>query len=241
MIETSGPACSVALARVMGETWELVAELPAPGHAPLPEMEHTAQLLPMIRALLPEGGFGRLRAVACSSGPGSYTALRAGLSSAKGICLALDKVLLQASTLRGLAAAGRDLVNEPTPTPGGSDEGSAITGVALALVPARRNEVYAALYAADLTELAHPAVYENTEAWRRGMVARGVTLVCSPDVTVLAGFGESPFETAVVPLRASNLLSECALRIKKNSFDDLASTAPLYLRPPHITKAKNRL
>ncbi len=229
MIETSGPHCSVALARAAGHEWTLVAELPTAGKAPPPEMDHTAQLLPLIKAILPVDGFERLRAVACSSGPGSYTALRAGLSSAKGICLALGKPLLQASTLGGLAAAAF-----------AKTEGAA-RGHILALVHARRNDVYAAVYDADGREVEPPGVTENTERWREGILARGVSLVCSPHADVLASFGESRLKTVLIPLSASNLLAECAVRIKSLAFDDLASAAPLYLRAPHITKPKTRL
>ena len=114
-------------------------------------------------------------------------------------------------------------------------------GHILAVVPARRNEVYAAIYAPDLAELSPPAVEENSEFWRETLVAQGVSLVCSPDENVLASFGESRLRTVLTPLRAGNLLAECTVRIKNLGFDDLASTAPLYLRAPHITKPKSRL
>ncbi len=239
MIETSGPYCSVAVAQLLAGEWTLVGEEPgvrgaatAPQAAPQEPMSHTALLLPMIKDLLPADGFERLRAVACSSGPGSYTALRAGLSSAKGICLALEKPLVQASTLRGLAAAGR----------AGSTPSGEAACYLLAVVPARRQEVYAAIYDADtLAERGAPGVYENTESWRQSLLTQGVTHVCSPAAAVLESFGESRLPTRLVPLTASNLLTECVLRIKNNAFDALGSTAPLYLRPPHITKPKTSL
>jgi tRNA threonylcarbamoyladenosine biosynthesis protein TsaB len=79
-----------------------------------------------------------LSAVAVSNGPGSYTGLRIGLATAKGICFAIDKPLICLPTLQVLAAA----VQAPAET------------LLLPLLDARRMEVYAAVYTADLQEVA---------------------------------------------------------------------------------------
>jgi tRNA threonylcarbamoyladenosine biosynthesis protein TsaB len=78
-----------------------------------------------------------ISAVAVSNGPGSYTGLRIGLATAKGICFALDKPLICLPTLQILAAA----VHSP--------DGNLL----LPLLDARRMEVYAAVYTAELQEV----------------------------------------------------------------------------------------
>lgn len=120
--ETSTPVCSVALAdadRVLGEyTLELG------GH-------HSERLLPMSERLLQDVGIGisELEGVAVASGPGSFTGLRIGMGTAKGLCLALGFPLLPVPTLEGMAF----LV--------------AYDGMPVcAMLDARRGEVYAGVY-----------------------------------------------------------------------------------------------
>ena len=233
MIESSGPHCSVATARLGEGTWRLEATASSAAKA-WPPMRHTAQLLPLIKEVIPAGGYARLRAVACSSGPGSYTALRAGLSSAKGICLALDKPLLQVSTLRGLAAAAAQKDS-------GDSFAAAAGGNILVAIPARRTEVYTAAYAPDLAEVSAPAVVTADEAWVEKVTRDGFWVVASPDEALLGRFDGSRIRLASTVLNASNLLAECVIRMKNSTYNDLASTVPLYLRPPFITRAKTRL
>jgi tRNA threonylcarbamoyladenosine biosynthesis protein TsaB len=75
--------------------------------------------------------------VAVSNGPGSYTGLRIGLATAKGICFALDKPLICLPTLQVLASA--------VDAPAGS--------LLLPMLDARRMEVYAAVYSSTLEEV----------------------------------------------------------------------------------------
>ena len=74
-----------------------------------------------------------LDAVAVSEGPGSYTSLRVGFSTAKGLCYALDKPLIVVNTLRALAKAAfaEEMLTE---------------SLYCAMIDARRMEVYAAVY-----------------------------------------------------------------------------------------------
>ena len=237
LIETSGPTSSVALAQRTDAAWTVLAQAPNATDEPPAPMQHTAQLLPLIRSVLPPEGWARLAAVGTSSGPGSYTALRAGLSTAKGICAARGLPLLQASTMRGVASVARGGL-----TPKRGPEGRGGGGTALVLLPARRSEVYAATYALDdLRERSAPAVVENDAAWREGHLSTGVTVVCGPDPGLLASFDRGGTQLVEVPLEANNLLTECALRISENRFDGLANTVPLYVRPPYITRTRTRL
>ena len=246
LLETSGPTSSVALAQRAGDAWALLAQAPPADEGPRPEMQHTAELLPLIRSVLPPDGWGRLCAVATSSGPGSYTALRAGLSTAKGICLARELPLIQASTMRGMAAVARERLTPKPATAHDDRSGAATTDpepeVILVVLPARRNEVYAATYAwADLREVAAPAVVENDGAWRAGQLSTAQAAVCAGSAALLASFDVRRTRGAVVSLAASNLLAECSLRISENLFDDLAASVPLYVRAPFITRARTRL
>ncbi|HOI86899.1 MAG TPA: tRNA (adenosine(37)-N6)-threonylcarbamoyltransferase complex dimerization subunit type 1 TsaB [Lentimicrobium sp.] len=128
-IETATPVCSVALltgGRILGlkETRE--------------KNSHAAVVTVFIDELLREQGLepSDLDAVAVSKGPGSYTGLRIGVSTAKGLCYALDIPLISVGTLESMSAGMRSLL------PG--DEGMPV--LLAPMIDARRMEVYTALF-----------------------------------------------------------------------------------------------
>ena len=129
-LDTSTQNCSVAL-HENGQlvTQELVSE----------EGSHSKALTLLIEKVMKTAGraLAELSAVAVSNGPGSYTGLRIGLATAKGICFALDKPLICLPTLQVLSAAVQ--------VPSGN--------LLLPLLDARRMEVYAAVYTAELQEV----------------------------------------------------------------------------------------
>lgn len=129
-LETSTLHCSVAL-HEKGEllSHELVSE----------EGSHSKALTLLIEKVMKTAGrtLADLTAVAVSNGPGSYTGLRIGLATAKGICFALDKPLICLPTLQILSA-----VVQP---PAGS--------LLIPMLDARRMEVYAAVYSPKLEEV----------------------------------------------------------------------------------------
>ena len=81
-----------------------------------------------------------LRAISVSAGPGSYTGLRVGMATAKGLCYALNIPLITISTLKIMASAAR---NEPV-------------DLLCPMIDARRMEVFTALYDKDLHEVMPP-------------------------------------------------------------------------------------
>ena len=129
-LDTSTQNCSVALHK-NGQliTQELVTE----------EGSHSKALTLLIEKVMKTAGIelSELSAVAVSNGPGSYTGLRIGLATAKGICFALDKPLICLPTLQVLASAVD------------ATAGSLL----LPLLDARRMEVYAAVYSSTLAEV----------------------------------------------------------------------------------------
>lgn len=94
-------------------------------------LQHSQRLFTEIEAVLQTASMDMagVRAVAVSSGPGSFTGLRIGLSAAKGLCLAADKTLVTVSTL-DILAARLPFARLPV----------------CAVLDARKREVYTALY-----------------------------------------------------------------------------------------------
>jgi tRNA threonylcarbamoyladenosine biosynthesis protein TsaB len=117
-LDTSTPVASVALS-VDDEVYERAEQVTT----------FSERLMAMIDELFTEAGVrpSSLNAVVCGAGPGSFTGLRMGLSTAKGLCLGTGCRLLLISSLEALAAQ----------VPGGT---------VLAAVDAFRGEIYAALY-----------------------------------------------------------------------------------------------
>ena len=92
---------------------------------------HSQTLLPMLNEIVRrvELDLNQIDAIAISSGPGSFTGLRIGSATAKGLGLALNKPIIPVPTLEGLAynLFGTEKVVCP-------------------MMDARRNQVYTALY-----------------------------------------------------------------------------------------------
>ena len=124
-IDTSTAACSVALHqddRLLG-CYDL-----------LTERTSAAMLTTLISDVVQQSGYElhHLNAVAVAKGPGSYTGLRIAVSTAKGLCFALDKPLLSVNTLTAMAEQVRPFFPEDY--------------VLCPMIDARRMEVYCAFY-----------------------------------------------------------------------------------------------
>jgi len=133
-IETSTQVCSVSLS-IDGKT-EAVKE----SHT---KNSHAELLTIFAQQLLSEQNyaFKELDAIAVSKGPGSYTGLRIGVSTAKGLCYSLDKPLIAITTLESMAAG---MITQLK-----SDDIS--NTLFCPMIDARRMEVYSALYHPDLS------------------------------------------------------------------------------------------
>ncbi len=135
-IETSTNICSVALTS-NGSVISFLEETTPNSHASV--------LTVLIDKLLKMSNFNieNINAVAVSSGPGSYTGLRIGVSVAKGICFALNKPLISLASLQVLTAA----------TIASAQYGAnSFEGLLCPMIDARRMEVYSALYDPKLNQ-----------------------------------------------------------------------------------------
>jgi tRNA threonylcarbamoyladenosine biosynthesis protein TsaB len=108
------------------------------------QQEHASFLQPAILQLMQEAGrpLSDVEAVAVSNGPGSYTGLRVGLASAKGLCFALQIPLITLSTLQIMAHAMQQQV-AATEKP----------YLLCPMIDARRMEVFTTLYNDEMGEI----------------------------------------------------------------------------------------
>jgi tRNA threonylcarbamoyladenosine biosynthesis protein TsaB len=139
--DTATPATAVAVLPDDGEPVERRHE-PAPGERP----GHAAQLLPLAREALRAVGatFADVRRIGVGVGPGTFTGLRIGVATARGLAQATGAELAPVSTLAALAAAT------------GGDR------AVLAVLDARRGEAFAAAYRAG-EQLVAPAAMAPDE------------------------------------------------------------------------------
>ena len=145
-IETATTTCSVAA----GENGVLLAV-----RSVHDGYKHAENLLRLFEEVMQEAGWknDELSAIAVSAGPGSYTGLRIGVSTAKGLCYALDIPLIAVSTLYSLASGFRRKF---------PDSESLICP----MLDARRMEVYTALFSKNLDRLKPdaPLIVEELES-----------------------------------------------------------------------------
>src|SRR5687768_6592591 len=112
------------------------------------DRDHAAWIHPAIEQSIKEAKLSlkNLDAVAVSHGPGSYTGLRIGLSTAKGLCYALKIPLITIPTLEIMAAGFADTHKEDMLK----------YDLLCPVIDARRNEIYFALYDTSLNQI-HPS------------------------------------------------------------------------------------
>lgn len=217
-IETATDACSVAV----GRAEELLAE------EHISEgMRHSSALTQLIDKVMSRAGLKaqNLDGVAISDGPGSYTGLRVGASTAKAICYAHEIPLIAISTLEALA----DHYEEGHPI--------------MTTLDARRMEVYAAIYR-DKKELLPVKSVIWTEEEIKGL------LTAYPNLSIVGtGVNKAKelFESLSyqdyqeVECRASHLLRPAYLRHLKNDVVDIAYHSPFYFKMPNITVSKPKI
>ena len=132
LIETSTTSCSVALS----EGPRVIAQKEANERN-----IHASHITLFIQEVMKIAGkeYSDLNAIAVSKGPGSYTGLRIGVSTSKGLCYALDIPLISVNTLQSMAAGLKTAEEIPA------------SAYLIPMIDARRMEVYTAIYKTDFT------------------------------------------------------------------------------------------
>lgn len=151
-IDTSTPATVVGLRLADGATLQ-ARDDPGGGERP----GHATRLLPLANELLSEAGmeWSAIARIAVGVGPGTFTGLRIGVATARGLSQSLAVELVAVSSLSALSHAAR----------GEKPDGAGV----LAVIDARRNEVFVAAYDGDV-EVLPPQTLAPTDT--SGLLAR---------------------------------------------------------------------
>jgi tRNA threonylcarbamoyladenosine biosynthesis protein TsaB len=188
--------------------------------------DHSAWLQPAVKQVLETAGVSlqSLQAIAVSIGPGSYTGLRIGLSTAKGLCYGLKIPLITVNTLEIMAAAIT------------SDEADFVCP----MIDARRMEVFTAVYKKNLEPILPPcALILQKDTFNDLLVSSKI---------IFTGNGSDKFQAITtsanaifksIHLHASLLVKFSHNRFHTGEFADLAYAEPLYIKDFYTTSAKN--
>jgi len=207
-IETATKNCSVSLSN-NGETI-ICKEIAGIGYS------HAEKLHVFIEDIFKETNlnFSNLVAIAVSKGPGSYTGLRIGVSTAKGLCFALNIPLISINSLEIL-----------------SKKISITKGVIIPMIDARRMEVYSAIFDKNHNRIrgveAQIITEKSFENINEPIFFIGdCNLKCQ---TVLNNENFIFLENIVYP--SANEMGKLSFeKFLKNDFEDLAYFEPLYLK-----------
>ncbi len=238
LIETSTALCSAALA----EDGVIVAyrESSAP-------KAHASLTAVFIREMLSERGLGvsDCNAVCVSMGPGSYTGLRVGVSTAKGLCFGAGIPLIAVGTLETLVAQAAGI-----PGQAGNDGSTADYKYIVPMIDARRMEVYTAVWkpecdtaSADswkqITETAPMIIDENSFA---DILADGPVLFIGDGAGKCADVLKHPNAHFLqCHPKASSMLAPAVRTYKEKRFEDVAYFEPFYLKEFVATVSKKKL
>ena len=214
-IETATDVCSVALSKG-SEIIGLKEEAGGNNHA--------KHLLPFVDEVLKQAGVSmtEINGVAVSIGPGSYTGLRIGVSTAKGIAYTAGIPVMAVSTLESIAQGAKTLWAESS-----SEQPQIVP-----MIDARRMEVFTTRYDFDirsLEEISSKIVDDNTFA---ELLSKEKVLFCGNGMPkckeILSAFPNAKFMDA--PISAKNMLPAALRKWQKQEFEDVAYFEPFYLK-----------
>lgn len=215
--DTSATCCSAALlcdGEVVAEkyTWE--------------PRSHATMLVPMIRDILDSAGalVSELNGIALSSGPGSYTGLRIGTSTAKGLCIASGAPLLAVETTTAFAVSAIDRLD-------------LASGLIAVLMQSRRGEVYAAAYSFPDMDLVHTVQPLPIKELPDLLDTDSVDVATGDVKTILTDYLPEAVHVPVVPLGPT--IARLGLtQLEKGNISDIASFEPDYLKPVATTRPR---
>ena len=225
LIETSTALCSIALA----ENGKVTAyrESSAP-------KAHASLTAVFVQEVLAERGvtLADCNAVCVSMGPGSYTGLRVGVSTAKGLCFGANKPLLAVGTLDTLVAQSSTSTEA---------EANSEYRYIVPMIDARRMEVYAAVFenGRQITETAPAIIDENSYA---EYLEQGPVLFIGDGAGKCADVIKHPnAHFCQCHPKASSMLQPATEALHNGDFKDVAYFEPFYLKEFVATVSKKKL
>jgi tRNA threonylcarbamoyladenosine biosynthesis protein TsaB len=207
-IETATKNCSVTIAKE-GKTI-ICREIAEQGYS------HAEKLHVFINEIINETeiSFNDLTAIAVSQGPGSYTGLRIGVSTAKGLCYALGIPLISVDTLESLANRVQHQ-----------------DGLIIPMIDARRMEVYSAVFNSNKEKIREIKAEILTEDSFSEINKKAYFIGDSNEKakTILKKDNFFFLDDLIFP-SANEMSSISFKKFQSNDFEDVAYFEPYYLK-----------
>ena len=228
-LETSTAVCSVALV----ENGKVIALRES-----LDGQNHAEKITIFIDEVMKEANvsYRDLDAVATSMGPGSYTGLRIGVSTAKGLCYAMEKPLIAIDTLAAMAWGFRDAETQRRRDAESID-------ILCPMIDARRMEVYSAFFNEKLERISETNAIVIDENSFMEMKQNTHLYLFGDGADKLASLFENDENITVVEkfhCSAAYMAELADKAFKNNDFVDTAYFEPFYLKNfvPGMPKVK---
>ena len=163
-----------------------------------------------------------LNAVAVIAGPGSYTGIRVGMATAKGLCYALSIPLITENTLKVMAASLFDIIHTPENNK---------PFLVCPMIDARRSEVFMAVYDKHLDEIIPPkALILIDKSFEDELINNSIYFFGNGSTKweKICHHPNAYYEKRIIDGKAMAALSY--VKFLQNEFTTLAYSEPVYLK-----------
>ena len=187
------------------------------------QKDHAAFVQVAIQQLVADTGISLkdLDAIAVVAGPGSYTGLRVGMASAKGLCYALDKPLIALDTLIVWAASAKQATKDPANP----------HLLFCPMIDARRQEVFTAIYDQNLEIILAPCAMILDKTSFTGQLLKNNILFFGNGAEKWKQLCNNPnasfINSTILPEAISRLAFELHTR---KIYTELVESQPVYLK-----------
>ena len=189
---------------------------------------HSEKFLPLIEQMLLDTSlsYEYIDVFACGLGPGSFTGIRIGVATIKGLCGATLKKAIGVSSLKALAynVEGLDKIIVPT-------------------IYARCDEVYCAAYSGDMQEIIPPSVMEFSELLE-SLKGKKAMFIGDGAKRFADRLAEPDNDFCIAPeslniMRGSSVCKIACTMAERGEFTDYTQLAPVYLRQSQAEREYN--
>ncbi len=186
---------------------------------------HSQTLLPMVESMLHGAGvtLADVDAIAVTAGPGSFTGLRIGIASVKGMAMGAGKSCISISTLEAIAYNFKG-----------------IDGIICCAMDARCSQVYNALFKSEggvITRLCEDRAMKAADLYEELKAIEGRIILAGDGAEILDEMTEHCFELAPYPLRYQRGAGVCYAAEGKQPIE-AAALMPSYLRLPQAERER---